>query len=90
MENLSNAVIESLLLDVPVLGSDGVSINELVEDGVSGALVPIGDAEALAAAMLSVWRREAQWCHSGFRMPAILSDMKPEAAASNLLHLAGF
>ena len=55
-DNLPNSAIEALLLGVPVIGSRGASLDELVTDGVTGVLVPIGDADALADAMLAQWR----------------------------------
>ena len=88
-DNLPNTVLESLLAGVPVIGSAGASIDELVEPGRNGELVPVGDVEALAAAMLRVWRRDANSAKPGFQPPAILSEMAPERAATQLLRLAG-
>lgn len=89
VDNLPNTVIESLTLGIPVIGSDGASIDELVESGVNGELVPIGDHKALASAMLRAWRGESKWNTSEFRRPTILDDMTPKLAAQNLLALAG-
>ncbi len=89
VDNLPNTVIESLILGVPVIGSDGASIDELVEDGVSGALVAIGDVEGLTRAMLEAWRGEAPWVGTGFRAPAMLHEMRPERAVERFLELAG-
>jgi glycosyltransferase involved in cell wall biosynthesis len=89
VDNLPNTAIESLLLGVPVIGSAGASIDELIEPGRTGELVPIGDAEALAAAMLRVWRGESR-ARRGFHWEGPLADeMQPETAARNLLRLAG-
>ncbi|MCA9245929.1 MAG: glycosyltransferase family 4 protein [Planctomycetales bacterium] len=88
VDNLPNTAIESLLFNVPVIGSNGASIDELVEDGRSGKLVPIGDSEALADAMVRTWRREPNWLGAGFQRPAILDEMQPERAAENLIQLA--
>ena len=87
VDNLPNTVIESLILGVPVIGSDGASIDELVEDGVSGALVPIGDDAALAAAMVVAWREEAGWLGDGFRTPAAIADMRPDRAVQRFQEL---
>ncbi len=89
IDNLPNTVIESLILGVPVIGSDGASIDELVEDGLSGALVPIGDVDALARAMLEAWHGRASWVGDGFRPPAMLGEMRPERAVARFLELAG-
>jgi glycosyltransferase involved in cell wall biosynthesis len=88
VDNLPNTVIESLVLGVPVIGSDGASIDELVEDGASGALVPIGDAASLADAMLEAWQGRAPWLGAGFRTPATIHEMRPERAVRAFLELA--
>jgi glycosyltransferase involved in cell wall biosynthesis len=88
VDNLPNTVIESLILGVPVIGSDGASIDELVEHGTSGALVPIGDEHALANAMLDAWRGSAPWLGAGFRTPAAIEAMRPAKAVQSFLDLA--
>lgn len=90
VDNFPNTVIESIMFGIPVIGSDGASINELVENGVSGELVPIGDTIALSRAMLKVWRHDAEWLGSGFRPPSIINELSPEKAAENLICLAGY
>jgi len=83
MDNLPNTVIESLALGTPVIGSDGASIDELITPGVNGALVPIGDAGALAEAMVAAWRGELRGLEAG--VPA---DMEPAVALRGLFELA--
>lgn len=87
-DNLPNTVAESLALSVPVIGSRGASIDEMVEHGRSGELVPLGDVEALAGALVRAWRGEAEWLGAGFQRPEILDAMVPERAAEGLLRLA--
>lgn len=48
------AAQEAMLLGTPVVSTDGGGMPELVQDGVSGRLVPVGDAAALAAALADV------------------------------------
>jgi glycosyltransferase involved in cell wall biosynthesis len=55
VDNLPNTVIESLFLNVPVIGSDGASIDELVKEGLNGALIKIGDVNHLAELMIKAW-----------------------------------
>jgi glycosyltransferase involved in cell wall biosynthesis len=87
-DNLPNAAIESLLLGVPVIAFDGASLDELVEPGVTGELVPPGDEPALAAALLRVWRGESP-CRKGFSWRgAVAEEMRPSCAVANLLALA--
>ena len=88
--SLSNTAIESLFFGIPVIGSQWVSFDELIEPGISGELVPIGDPVALARVLLKVWRKEVTWIGRDFRPPAILKEMVPHVAASNLIRLAGF
>lgn len=89
VDNLPNTVIESLIFGVPVIGTNGASIDELVEHGRSGELLPPGDAVALADAMVRVWRNEVPWTGSGFQRPAILDEMAPDKAVANLIRLSG-
>ena len=50
-EGISNSLVESMALGVPVVATAGGGTDELVEDGVSGLLVPSGDVAAAAAAL---------------------------------------
>lgn len=50
-EGLSKAAIEAMAQRVPVVASASGGLVELIEDGVSGRLVPPGDARALARAL---------------------------------------
>lgn len=85
-DNLPNTAIESLLLGVPVIGCADASLEELVVPGVNGALVPQGDAGALAGALIAQWRGETSVRRGvAWQRP----DMRPEAAVSGLLELAG-
>lgn len=50
-EGISNTVLESMAAGVPVVATRVGGTPEIIEDGVSGLLVPPRDAPALAAAM---------------------------------------
>jgi glycosyltransferase involved in cell wall biosynthesis len=89
-DNLPNTAIESLSLGVPVIGTLNSSIDELVEPGINGEIVPIGDPVALARTMIRVWRREVPWTGKSFRLPPIFDEMDPHVAALNLIRLSGF
>jgi glycosyltransferase involved in cell wall biosynthesis len=82
-DNLPNTVIESLALGVPVIGTHGASVEELVTPGRDGDLVPIGDPAALAAAIVARWRAPRA---RTARLPAALD---PGVATDALLALAG-
>ena len=51
-EGSPNALIEAALAGVPTVSTDSGGVSELIEDGVSGLLVPPADPEALGLAML--------------------------------------
>jgi glycosyltransferase involved in cell wall biosynthesis len=89
VDNLPNAAIESLLLGVPVVAFTGASLDELIEPGVTGELAPMEDADALAAALLRIWRGESA-ARRGFTWSGPLAaEMRPDCAVANLLALAG-
>ena len=89
VDNLPNTVIESLTLGIPVIGTRGASIDELVEDGVSGELVQAVDVEALASAIVKFWRGESPVQKGFIWRGGIADEMQPERAVDNLLQLAG-
>jgi len=50
-EGISNTILEALACGLPVIASNVGGNPELVQDGQTGALVPVGDAAALQAAV---------------------------------------
>lgn len=50
-ENFPHGVVESLSVGTPVISTRAGGVPEVVEDGVNGLLVPVGDSAALAAAI---------------------------------------
>jgi glycosyltransferase involved in cell wall biosynthesis len=56
-EALPLVLAEAAACEVPIVTTDVGGCRELVDDGVSGVLVPPGDAAALASAMSSVGKR---------------------------------
>jgi len=61
MEGIPVSIMEAMALGLPVVSTFHSGIPELVEDGVSGRLVPERDPEALAAAIASVVATPGQW-----------------------------
>jgi glycosyltransferase involved in cell wall biosynthesis len=87
VDNLPNTVIESLMFGIPVLGSRGASIDELVEEGNTGHLVALGDVVGLANTLAAMWLRRTP-VQKGFRWKGHIADeMQPERAVANLLAL---
>lgn len=87
VDNLPNTVIESLLLGIPVLGSRGASIDEIVEEGRSGHLVDLGDVHGLADAMIKMWRGESPVV-KGFKWDSnIAKEMQPHHAVAKIIEL---
>lgn len=59
-ENLANTCLEAMQLGRAVVATWGCGFEEVIEDGVSGALVPPGDAEKLGACMLDLLADDAR------------------------------
>lgn len=53
-EGLPNVVVEAAASGLPVVGTTHSGIPEAIEEGISGFLVPEGDAEALAARLTTL------------------------------------
>lgn len=62
-EGMPNALMEAMAMGIPVISTDcpcgGPA--ELIEDGVSGLLVPVGDEKELASAIMRVLRGPELW-----------------------------
>jgi glycosyltransferase involved in cell wall biosynthesis len=87
-DNLPNTVIESLMFGIPVIGSRGASIDELITENQNGHLVDLGDMYGLAQALVSMWRGESP-VRKGFRWDtAIAEEMRPDRAVADLLAFA--
>jgi glycosyltransferase involved in cell wall biosynthesis len=58
-EPLGRSVLEAALCGVPSVASAAGGLPDTIEDGTTGLLVPPRDADALAAAILRLWRDPA-------------------------------
>jgi len=57
-EGLPNAVIEASASEVPVVGWDVTGTRDAIIDGLTGALVPLGDTEQMASRICELIRDE--------------------------------
>ena len=62
-EGFPRAAMEAAAMGLPVVATDIRGCRQVVDDGVTGRLVPVGDAEALADAVGRAGRRPraARW-----------------------------
>lgn len=64
-ESFGVTALEAMSSRLPVVGTQGSGLSEVVEDGVTGFLRPVGDVEALATACLTILRDADLACRMG-------------------------
>lgn len=55
-EGISNAALEAMACGLPVVTTDCGGMREAVTDGVEGFVVPVRDPEAMAKALMRLWK----------------------------------
>jgi len=55
-EGISNAALEAMACGLPVVTTDCGGMREAVTDGIEGFVVPVRDPEAMAEALLRLWK----------------------------------
>jgi glycosyltransferase involved in cell wall biosynthesis len=61
IEGMPNAVMESQLLGVPVVATRAGGTVDLIRDGETGLLAPIGDHQALASCIVRLFTESGLW-----------------------------
>lgn len=85
-DNLPNTLLESLMHGLPIIGTNGVSVDELVTHGVNGLLVEMDDDEALCEAIVQYWRGDVTLPHRGFLSNcSTTQDFEPKRAVDSFL-----
>ncbi|OFV87193.1 MAG: hypothetical protein A3J75_02455 [Acidobacteria bacterium RBG_16_68_9] len=64
-EGMSNAILEAMAMELPVVATGVGGTNEVVRHGESGVLVPARDPQALAAAITAVLDAPERWREMG-------------------------
>lgn len=86
MEGLPVSLMEALACAVPVIASNLSGIPELVRPAETGLLVPPANAEALAEAMMRVWRNPAEAARMAEAGGAVV--LREFNLSDNVRHLA--
>ena len=69
-EGLSNVLAEAMMLGIPCISTDCAGSHELINDGIDGVIVPIGDRDSLVKAMcrladdVSLWETISNNCRN--------------------------
>ena len=83
-ESFGLSALEALATGVPVVGSNVAGLPEVVREGETGFLLPVGDVDGMAAAAIALLRDKARWqamstlaaadARERFSLDAIVSD----------------
>ena len=66
-ESFGLSALEALASGVPVVGTDGGGLPEVVRDGETGFLCGVGDVAGMAAASLEILRDRNRWAEMSQR-----------------------
>jgi len=60
-ESFGLSALEALASGVPVIGTDAGGLPEVVKQGETGVLCPVGDTDAMAEASIDILKDESRW-----------------------------
>lgn len=87
MDNLPNACIESMFLGKIVIGSNGASFDQLIEDGKSGFLCEIDDPKSLLSKVeMALSLNDEQKKLIGLNAKKRIEKLNPELVTNELLN----
>lgn len=87
-EGLSNTILEYMAAGLPTIATDCGGNRELVQDGKTGAIVPVGDTEATAKALIDLLQHPARASEWGrHARTAVVSSHRPEHIARQFSEL---
>ncbi|OGQ87760.1 MAG: hypothetical protein A2512_10610 [Deltaproteobacteria bacterium RIFOXYD12_FULL_56_24] len=87
-ESAARVLSESLLAGTPVLTTDTAGAREVVEDGVTGRIVPVGDLRAFALALVELCGDKGRLVDMGREgRERMRTSVTAEAVTSQLLQL---
>jgi len=81
-EGFGIVLVEAMAAELPVVATDIPGVNEVVDDGTTGELVPINDPESLAEAMCSLRNSEVRkrYAENGYNRAKELFSVKQSAS----------
>jgi glycosyltransferase involved in cell wall biosynthesis len=88
-EGLSVALLEAMASEVPVIATDVSGTRSLVIDGETGTLVAPGDADALAAALLSAESDESSGARARRARELVTASYSAASQAGRLVDIFG-
>ncbi len=78
-EGFPNAPLEAAAMGIPTITTNAVGCRDAIVDGITGRIVPVGDANAIAAAIIEyIEMPELRARHGAAARARVLSDFKPE------------